>query len=38
VAKLPTLTTEKFASTPQILAAFQRFQDAGWKRGTVSVR
>lgn len=38
VAKLPTLTTEKFASTPQILAAFQRFQDASWKRGTVSVR
>ncbi len=38
VAKLPTLTTDKFASTPQILAAFQRFQDAGWKRGTVSLR
>jgi transposase-like protein len=26
LAKLPTLTTDKFASTPQILAAFQRFQ------------
>lgn len=38
VAKLPTLTIEKFASTPQILAAFQRYQDAGWKRGTVSIR
>ncbi|MGM9491688.1 hypothetical protein [Ideonella sp. YS5] len=38
VARLPTLTTDKFASTPQILAAFQRFQDAGWKRGTVSLR
>ena len=24
--------------TPQILAAFQRYQDAGWKRGTVSLR
>ena len=38
VARLPTLTTEKFASAPQILAAFQRYQDAGWKRGTVSLR
>jgi hypothetical protein len=38
VAKLPTLTTDKFASTPQILIAFQKFQDAGWKRGTVSIR
>ena len=38
VARLPTLTTDKSASTPQILAAFQRFQDAGWKRGTVSTR
>ncbi|MEK8032466.1 hypothetical protein AACH06_16700 [Ideonella sp. DXS29W] len=38
VARLPTLTTDKFASTPQILAAFQRYQDAGWKRSTVSLR
>jgi hypothetical protein len=38
VAKLPTLTTDKFASTPQILAAFQRHQDPLWKRGTVSIR
>jgi hypothetical protein len=38
VAKLPTLTTDKFASTPQILAAFQRYQDPSWKRATVSLR
>ena len=38
VARLPTLTTDKFASTPQILAAFQRYQDPAWKRATVSLR
>ena len=38
VLKLDTLNTEKFASTPQILAAFQRWQAADWKQQTVSLR
>lgn len=38
VTRLPSLSLDRFASTPQILAAFQRFQDPRWKQGTVSVR
>jgi hypothetical protein len=37
VTKLDTLLPEKQASTPDLLVAF-RWQDAGWKRGTVAVR
>lgn len=33
-----TLATEKFASTPQLLAAFGQFADVQWRRGTVSLR
>jgi hypothetical protein len=33
-----TLATERFASTPQLLAAFGSGADAEWKRGTVSLR
>ena len=38
VLSLDTLTTERFASTPQLLAAFGPWADAGWKRDTVSLR
>ena len=38
VLSLDTLGTERFASTPQLLAAFGPWADAGWKRGTVSLR
>ena len=37
VLQLDTLAVDKQASTPHILALF-RWQDAGWKRGTVSLR
>lgn len=33
-----TLATERFASTPQLLAAFTTGADAEWKRGTLSLR
>lgn len=33
-----TLAAERWASTPQLLAAFGRWQDAAWVRGTVSLR
>lgn len=38
VTRLDTLLPEKSASTPGLLVAFGRWQDAGWKRQTVSVR
>jgi hypothetical protein len=38
VLSLDTLTAERWASTPQLLAAFGRWQDAAWVRGTVSLR
>lgn len=38
VTRLDTLAVEKQAGSPQVLGAFQRWQDAGWKRGTVSLR
>lgn len=38
VARMDTLTTEKQASDPGLLVAFGRWQDAAWKRQTVSLR
>lgn len=38
VVMLETLNTEKLASTPQLLAAFQRWQAPDWKRQTVALR
>ena len=38
VTRLADGSVDKQASTPQLLAMFQRWQDAGWKRQTVSVR
>lgn len=38
VLNLDTLAIERYAGTPQILAAFGRWADAQWKRGTVSLR
>jgi hypothetical protein len=38
VLNLDTLATERYAGTPQMLAAFGRWGDAQWKRGTVSLR
>ncbi len=38
VVRLDTLATERRASDPSLLASFQRWQDAGWKAGTVSLR
>ncbi|MBI5259037.1 MAG: hypothetical protein HY855_21210 [Burkholderiales bacterium] len=38
VARLDTLQTEKQASAPELLALFGRWQDAAWKRQTVSLR
>ncbi|OOG43817.1 hypothetical protein [Polaromonas sp. A23] len=38
VARMDTLTTEKQASQPGMLAAFGKGQDAAWKRQTVSLR
>lgn len=36
--RLDTLNTERQAADPTHLTAFQRWQDAGWKRATLSVR
>lgn len=38
VLSLDTLATERYAGTPQVLAAFVRWADAQWRRGTVSLR
>jgi hypothetical protein len=38
VFNLETLATEKQAVTPQSLALFGQWQDALWKRQTVSLR
>ena len=38
VVKLNTLTTERQAAEATMLGAFQRWQDAGWKGMSVSVR
>jgi hypothetical protein len=38
VLALDTLAAERSASTSQLLAAFGRWQDAAWVRGTVSLR
>ncbi|HWH82128.1 MAG TPA: hypothetical protein VNU71_07815 [Burkholderiaceae bacterium] len=38
VASLATLNTENQASRPTGLALFAKWQDAGWKRATVSLR
>ncbi len=38
VLRLDTLGTEKTASSVQQLSGFVQWADAGWKRGTVSLR
>jgi len=38
VVSLDTLATERQASDPRNLSAFKRWQDAAWKRETVSLR
>lgn len=38
VLKLASLTAERQASEASMLGAFNRWQDAGWKGGSVSVR
>ena len=38
VLTLDTLSAERFASTPQLLAAFGTWADAAWRRDTVSLR
>ncbi|OYT88003.1 MAG: hypothetical protein CFE46_06110 [Burkholderiales bacterium PBB6] len=38
VSRIATGEIDKQASTPQLLSAFQRWQDAGWKRQTVMLR
>lgn len=38
IVRLDTLATERQASDPSVLGPFQRWQDAGWKRETVSLR
>ena len=38
VVRLDTLGTDKQASDPALLAAFGKWQDAAWKRQTVSLR
>jgi hypothetical protein len=38
VVRIDTLATERQAGDPSLLGPFQRWQDAGWKRETVSLR
>ena len=38
ILSLDTLNVEKKAGAPSLLAAFGRWQDPAWRRGTVSVR
>ncbi len=38
VVNLDSLTSDKQASDPSLLGAFQRWQNPGWKASTVSVR
>ncbi|MEO8921527.1 MAG: hypothetical protein ABI330_01625 [Caldimonas sp.] len=38
VVRLDTLSTDRQAGDPAVLGPFQRWQDAAWKRETVSVR
>ena len=38
VLRAESLATDKFASTPQLLAAFGPWADPRWKRMTVSLR
>ncbi len=38
IVRLDTLATVRQAGDPSMLGAFQRWQDPGWKRHTVSVR
>ena len=38
VVNLDTLSTERRAATPDALGAFQRWEDPGWKRSTLSLR
>ena len=38
VSKLDSLAVDKQASSPQLLAMFQRWQDPAWKRQSVSLR
>lgn len=38
VVDLDTLATQRHAADPAVLGPFQRWQDAGWKRMTVSLR
>jgi hypothetical protein len=38
VLKLDTLSTDRQASSPDLLQAFGRFADARWKRGSVALR
>ena len=38
VVDLDTLATQRQAADPAVLGPFQRWQDAGWKRMTVSLR
>ncbi len=38
VVRLDTLNTDRQAGDPAVLGPFQRWQDAAWKRETVSVR
>jgi hypothetical protein len=38
VLNLDSLVAERQAAEPDVLGAFQRWQDAGWKRSTVSIR
>jgi len=38
VVRLDTLGTERQAGDPSVLGPFMRWQDASWKRETVSVR